>query len=217
MSLWSTVRAFFTAGRAVVGGLSEEAAGLDPLVLFHRWFQDAAGAGIFLPEAITLATATPDGIPSARLVLLKSYDERGFVFFTNYGSRKAMEMERNPVASLVSHWPLLQRQVRLEGHVERIPKEESEAYFQTRPRGSQIGAWASRQSETLVSRRELADRVERYEAEFKNREVPLPEFWGGYRLQPMSVEFWQGRANRLHDRIRFVRDGSGWARERLYP
>jgi pyridoxamine 5'-phosphate oxidase len=217
MSFWSILRGFFTAGKAMVGGLSDEAAGSDPVALFHQWFQDATRSGIFLPEAITLATATPDGAPSARLVLLKGYDERGFVFFTNYGSRKAAELEENPKACLVSYWPILQRQVRLEGSVERLSTQESEAYFRTRPRGSQIGAWASHQSELLPSREELEARVERFEAEFKGREVPLPAFWGGYRLQPEYVEFWQGRANRLHDRLRFVRAGDHWVRQRLYP
>jgi pyridoxamine 5'-phosphate oxidase len=217
MALWSTVRAFFTAGKGVFGGLSEEGAGDDPLALFHTWFQDAIGSGIYLPESVALGTATPDGRPSVRLVLLKGYDERGFVFFTNYGSRKAADLEANPEATLVFHWAILQRQVRLEGTVQRITEEESEAYFHSRPRGSQIGAWASRQSEALATRQELEDRVKKYEAEFKGGEIPLPPFWGGYRLEPRSMEFWQGRASRLHDRISFVRDEGGWAQLRLYP
>jgi pyridoxamine 5'-phosphate oxidase len=217
MSLRSTFRALFTAGRAVMAGLTEEEAGTEPLPLFRRWFDQAGRAGIFLPESAALGTATPDGKPSVRFVLLKRYDQRGFVFFTNYGSRKAAELEANPEATLVFHWAILQRQVRLEGTVERITHEESEAYFHTRARGSQIGAWASEQSRPLGSRRELEDRVGRYEEEFKGREVPLPPFWGGYRLRPRGVEFWQGRVSRLHDRIKFIREGDGWSRIRLYP
>jgi len=217
MALWSTFRAFFTAGKGVFGGLSEEGAGDDPLALFHAWFQDAIRSGVYLPESMALGTATPDGKPSVRLVLLKGYDERGFVFFTNYESRKAAELEANPEATLVFHWAILQRQIRMEGTVQRITKAESDAYFRSRTRGSQIGAWASRQSEPLAAREELEERDKQYEAEFKGGEVPLPPFWGGYRLKPRSIEFWQGRANRLHDRIKFVRDQEGWARLRLYP
>ncbi len=217
MALWSTVRAFFTAGKGVLGGLSEKAAGNDPLALFHRWYQDANRSGLYLPESMALGTATPDGKPSVRFVLLKEYDGRGFVFYTNYGSRKAAELEANPEATLIFHWAILQRQVRLEGPVHRITSEESEAYFHSRPRGSQIGAWASAQSEPLAARGELEKRVKEFEAKFKGTEVPLPDFWGGYRLVPHSIEFWQGRADRLHDRIKFLREGDGWARARLYP
>ena len=217
MSLWSTARAFFTAGKAVMAGLSEEAAGNTPLPLFRRWFNDAEKSGIFLPESMALATATPDGKPSVRFVLLKGYGEEGFVFFTNYASRKALELEANPEATLIFHWAILQRQVRLEGAAERISTQESEAYFRSRPRGSQIGAWASAQSEPLPSRQELEDRVKKYENEFRGKDVPLPPFWGGYRLKPRSIEFWQGRASRLHDRIKFVRREGDWERVRLYP
>ncbi len=217
MSLWSTIRAFFTAGRAVLAGLTEEGAGSDPIALFDRWFRQARTSGIFLPESMALGTAAPDGKPSVRLVLLKGFGKDGFVFFTNYGSRKARELEANPEATLVSHWAILQRQVRLEGRAEKISREDSVAYFQTRARGSQIGAWASSQSQPLGSRREMEERVRKYEEEFKGRDVPLPPFWGGYRLVPHSIEFWQGRANRLHDRIKFLREGDGWHRIRLYP
>jgi pyridoxamine 5'-phosphate oxidase len=217
MSLWSTIRAFFTAGKAVMAGLTEEAAGTEPLPLFRRWYGEAERSGIFLPESMALATATLEGKPSVRFLLLKAFDERGFVFYTNYGSRKAAELETNPEATLIFHWAILQRQVRLEGTVSRVTQAESEAYFRSRARGSQIGAWASAQSEILDSRRVLEDRVKAYEAEFRGKEVPLPPFWGGYRLAPRTIEFWQGRANRLHDRIRFIREGDGWTRVRLYP
>jgi pyridoxamine 5'-phosphate oxidase len=217
MSLWSTFRAFFTAGKGVFAGLSEASAGEDPMILFDTWFREAGKAGLYLPESMALGTATPDGKPSVRLVLLKGYDQRGFVFFTNYGSRKSTELDANPEATLVFHWAVLQRQIRLEGPATRISQEESAAYFRTRPRGSQIGAWASAQSEPLADRSELERRVRTYEERFKGAEVPLPPFWGGYRLAPRSMEFWQGRANRLHDRIRFFRDEAGWSRLRLYP
>jgi pyridoxamine 5'-phosphate oxidase len=217
MTLWSTIRAFFTAGKAVMAGLTEEEAGSEPLPLFTRWYRDAQRSGIYLPESMALATATPQGKPSVRFVLLKAHDERGFVFYTNYGSRKSEELEANPEATLIFHWAILQRQVRIEGTVEKISQTESEAYFQTRARGSQIGAWASAQSEPLASRKVLEDRVKKYEAEFKGKVVPLPPFWGGYRLSPRNLEFWQGRANRLHDRIKFVRKEAGWERVRLYP
>lgn len=217
MSLWSTFRAFFTAGKGVLGGLSEEDAGSDPLPLFDRWYAEAVGSGVYLPESMTLATADEDGKPSARLVLLKGNDQNGFVFFTNYESRKARELEANPAATLVFHWPVLQRQVRIEGTVTRVSKEESEAYFRTRTRGSQIGAWASDQSQALPSRGTLEERVKEVEERFQGGQIPLPPFWGGYRLYHTHVEFWQGRANRLHDRVSFSRHGDGWTRGRLYP
>jgi pyridoxamine 5'-phosphate oxidase len=217
MSLWSTFRGLLTAGKAVVAGLSEEEAGDLPLPLFARWFKEAERAGIFLPESMALATATPDGKPSVRFVLLKGYDEDGFVFYTNYGSRKATELDENPEASLIFHWTILQRQVRLEGSVERVSEGESEAYFHSRVRGSQVGAWASAQSEEMEGRETLEGLVKEYEKKFKGSEVPLPPFWGGYRLKPRTIEFWQGRANRLHDRIKYIREGEGWGRIRLYP
>lgn len=217
MAIWPTIRAFFTAGKGVIGGLSESGAGNDPFALFHSWFQAAIGAGIYLPESMSLGTATPDGKPSVRLVLLKGYDDQGFVFFTNYESRKAIELEANPEATLVFHWAILQRQIRIEGTAQRISQNESEAYYHSRARGSQIGAWASKQSQPLATRKTLEDRVKRFEGEFKEGEVPLPPFWGGYRLEPRSIEFWQGKASRLHDRIKFSRGEPGWDRQRLYP
>ena len=217
MSLFSTLRGLFTAGKAVMTGLSEEDAGTLPIPLFARWFRDAKRAGIFLPESMALATATPDGKPSVRFVLLKGYGEDGFVFYTNYGSRKAAEMDQNPEVSLIFHWTILQRQIRLEGTVERISSQESEAYFHSRVRGSQVGAWASAQSEPMADRKVLEDSVKEYEKKFKGTEIPLPPFWGGYRLNPRRIEFWQGRASRLHDRIIFTRAGEGWDRSRLYP
>ena len=191
----------------------------DPLQAFKDWYADAERAGLLLPEAVCLSTATPDGVPSARMVLLKAVDERGFVFFTNYQSRKSAELESNPRAALLFHWATLERQVRVEGGVERISHEESVAYFATRDRGSQIGAWASRQSRELRDRTKLEAAYRDVERRFEGEEVPLPSFWGGYRVVPAAIEFWQGRANRLHDRVRFEREGRGraWRGKRLYP
>ncbi len=217
MKILSLFRSILTLGQGVVGGLSEESAGSDPIALFGRWFREAERAGIFLSEAVTLATATKEGKPSARMMLLKGVGEDGFTFFTNYESRKAEQLEENPRAAIICHWPTLQRQIRIEGTVTRLSEEESYAYFSTRPRGSQIGAWASKQSHTLESRQELEERVKEYKEKFAGKDVPLPPFWGGYRLAPERIEFWQGRADRLHDRFRFLREGDGWARARTSP
>lgn len=217
MSLRSTLRALVTLGRGVTKGLDELTAADDPIRLFTRWFDDAKRAGIFLPDAMTLATATPDGVPSARMMLLKGVDERGFVFYTNYESRKAGDLAANPPGALVVHWAILERQVRVEGRVERLSEAESAAYFRTRARGSQIGAWASRQSAPLSSRAELERRFEDADRRYAHDEVPLPPFWGGYRLRPERIEFWQGRLNRLHDRLQYDRDGDRWRVTRLYP
>ena len=198
-------------------GLTEKDAGADPFVLFDRWFREAREAGLYLPESMALATSSADGRPSVREVLLKAFDERGFVFYTNYESRKGDEIEENPRAALAVHWPILQRQVRINGAVEKTTEEESSAYFSTRPRGSQIGAWASNQSSVLRDRGELVRRFRETQERFASDEVPLPPFWGGYRLIPETMEFWQGRVNRLHDRLRYTRSAAEWTIERLYP
>jgi pyridoxamine 5'-phosphate oxidase len=197
--------------------LNEDSVGSDPFALFDEWYREARAAGLYLPEAMTLATADANGAPSARLVLLKRHDARGFVFFTNYESRKAAELAANPRAALAIHWPILQRQVRIEGAVERITADESYDYFRTRPRGSRIGAWASPQSRVIPDRSELEARVAEFDARYPGDEVPLPPYWGGFRVRPETIEFWQGRANRLHDRFRFTRAGDEWAVDRLAP
>ncbi len=218
MSLKSSVRTLLTLGKGVIQGVPEATEDADPYELFASWYQVAEDSGLIHPEAMALATATPAGVPSVRMVLLKDVDSRGFVFFTNYGSRKAGELEANPHASLCFHWANLERQVRVEGRVERISEEESFAYFSSRPRGSRIGAWASRQSQPLPSRDVFDARVAEVDERFPGDDIPLPPFWGGYRVRPERIEFWQGRASRLHDRLVFERtDGNGWTTQRLYP
>lgn len=189
----------------------------DPLEQFRRWFAEAQESEIAAPEAMALATAAPNGGPSVRMVLLKGADESGFAFFTGYASRKAGELDANPRAALLFHWAPLGRQVRIEGAVHRVPAEESDAYFATRPRGAQLAASASRQSAELASREELDARVADLAREYADREVPRPEHWGGYRLVPEAYEFWQHRDDRMHDRFRYVRDGEAWSLERLSP
>ncbi|MBS1868923.1 MAG: pyridoxamine 5'-phosphate oxidase [Actinobacteria bacterium] len=190
----------------------------DPIALVRRWFAEAEAFGLEQHDAMTLATATPDGRPSARAVLLKGIDQRGFAFFTNYESRKARELDANPHAALVLLWIPLQRQVRVGGRVERLGGEESDAYFATRPRGSQLGAWASEQSRPLPDRGELERRFAALDERYAGGVVPRPPHWGGYRVEPDEIELWQGRANRLHDRFRYTRGADGaWQHVRLAP
>jgi len=193
-----------------------DAAG-DPLALFERWFEDARAAGAPQPEEMALATAAPDGAPSVRMVLMKGFDDRGFTVFTNYASRKGAELEANPRAALLFHWPELGRQVRAEGPVSRVERAESEAYARSRPRESQLSALASPQSRVVPDREWLERRVAELDREHAEGELPVREDWGGFRVEPAAWEFWEHRDNRLHDRLRYERAGDGWRVERLAP
>ncbi len=199
-------------------GLDEGDADADAIAQFTRWFEQALAANVPEPNAMTVATATRAGVPSARIVLLKGFDARGFAFYTNYESRKGNELAENPVAALVFHWVELHRQVRITGAVETVSQEESNAYFQSRPRGSRLGAWTSQQSSVLPSRAPLEARLVALTAQFGEGDIPLPPFWGGYRVIPDTIEFWQGRPSRLHDRLRYARQPNDtWRIERLSP
>jgi pyridoxamine 5'-phosphate oxidase len=201
-----------------LAGLDEKLIDRDPIKQFQAWLNDAMEAKLPLPEAMTLATATPDGRPSARMVLLKQVDHDGFVFFTNYRSAKARQLDANPYAALVFYWAQLDRQVRVEGSVTRTPAQESRDYFQTRPRESQIGAWASAQSEVISARDVLEQRALELESLYCAREIDCPEHWGGYRLKPERIEFWKSRVGRLHDRILYeLQPDDSWTINRLAP
>lgn len=198
--------------------LTESNVDPNPFKQFQIWFKQAESAGSKLPNAMTLATATRHGVPSARMVLLKGFDERGFVFYTNYESQKGMELQENPIAALNFYWSVLDRQVRITGPVTKTSREESEEYFHTRPVDSQFGAWASRQSEVISGREPLEERMRQLMSEYDGKQIPLPPYWGGFRLSPTSMEFWQNRASRLHDRLRYTRqDNDNWLIERLSP
>ena len=199
--------------------LDESSVARDPVAQFRHWMDEARSGGLVEPNAMTLATATRDGQPSARIVLLKGFGKDGFVFFTDYRSQKGRELEENPVASLLFHWVELERQVRITGPVEKVPRPLSEEYFLTRPLGSQLGAWTSHQSTVLPEGRgQLEERLQQVAERFADGAIPCPPHWGGYRLVPVVFEFWQGRENRLHDRIRYAWPGpEGWTIERLSP
>jgi len=190
---------------------------LDPMARFAEIFAQVKKVVLPEPTAMTLATVSADGRPSARLVLLKEFDERGFVFYTNLESRKGRELATNPHAALCFHWPPLEQQVRVEGRVEKVSEAEADVYFATRPRGAQIGAWASKQSRILATREELETRVKVLEEKYAGREVPRPPFWSGFRVVPERIEFWQSRASRLHDRTVYSRQNDGWIVDKLYP
>lgn len=200
-----------------LGGLDESDLTDEPMALFRTWLHAAVTAGLHEPNAMVLSTVSPERQPASRVVLLKGLDQRGFVFFTNYASRKGRELAANPLCALLFPWHGLERQVRVDGRADRLTAEENTAYFETRPRASQIGAWASPQSEVVAGRADLDARYEEMAARFGGGTVPVPEHWGGYRVTPGAVEFWQGRRGRMHDRLLYRRVGDAWVTERLAP
>lgn len=200
-----------------LSGLRESDVSGDPMVQFECWFEQAKAHDRVEANAMTLATADAGGRPSARTVLLKDFDSRGFVFYTNLESRKAGELDSNANAALLFWWQALERQIRIEGSVERVSQAMAQAYFAKRPRGSQLGAWASRQSTIIPDRQALQQRLSAVETEYANRDVPCPPFWGGFRVCPHTLEFWQGRQSRLHDRLRYRLENGAWRLERLSP
>ncbi|HBA82458.1 MAG TPA: pyridoxamine 5'-phosphate oxidase [Verrucomicrobia bacterium] len=201
----------------LIRGLNETTIDPDPIVQFKKWYRFAQRAGCYWPNSMAVATVTPEGRPAVRLMLLKTVDARGFVFYTHYNGRKGLELEKTPYAALSFHWNELIRQVRVEGRVEKVSWEESNAYFQSRLRGSRIGAWASKQSKVLSSRQEFEQALRDYEQKFQGQEAPLPPHWGGYLVIPDRIEFWQGRPYRLHDRLCYLRKETGWMLVRLAP
>ncbi len=198
---------------------TEQDAQADPFEQFRLWFEQARQAGGRTPNAMTLATSSKSGIPSARTVLLKGYDTDGFVFFTNYQSNKANDLDENPLAALVFYWDTLSRTVRINGTVTKVSQEETDAYFKTRPRDSQLGAWASNQSTIIADRQTLHRRFDQVKEKYADQDIPTPPSWGGYRVHPTTIEFWQGQSSRLHDRLRYTKnaDGRNWALQRLAP
>ena len=217
MTLFEKLRCLFTFGQGVALPLPEISADTDPFTLFEQWFNDANKSGILLPESMSVSSCSKDGQPSSRMVLLKSFDENGFVFYTNYASRKSQALEENNKVSLLFHWNVLQRQIRIEGVVEKISPQQSADYFHSRDRGSQIGAWASKQSKKITEEHELQSRFKLYNDKFAGKQIPYPEFWGGWRVKPQYIEFWQGRASRLHDRICFEKSADNWQQYKLHP
>ncbi len=198
--------------------LVEEEAGLNPFVLFQRWFEETLEAGVTHANAMTLATVSLDGKPSARIVLLKDFGKDGFTFFTDYRSTKSRELSANPLAALVLLWPSLERQIRIEGKTERTSPEDSDTYFQSRPRGAQLAAWTSHQSQVVADRKVLKRRMNELDQRYQDQPIPRPPYWGGYRLIAEMMEFWQGRPSRLNDRLRYqLSDQGGWIRQRLSP
>ncbi len=217
MTLLEKLRCLFTFGQGVALPLPEISANSTPLALFTQWVNDANQSGILLPEAMSVSSCSLNGQPSSRMVLLKNFDEKGFVFFTNYGSRKSHELAENNKVALLFHWNVLQRQIRIEGTVEKVTPQESADYFHSRDRGSQVGVWASKQSQKLTHDNEIKERMAHFDGKYAQGEVPLPEFWGGWRVKPTYIEFWQGRASRLHDRVCFEKQGDDWLNFKLHP
>ncbi len=199
------------------GELHEKDMPADPLAMFSAWLEEAIKTNIPEPTAMALSTSTPEGLPSSRIVLLKEFSTEGFVFYSHYGSRKGQELENNPHAALLFFWPALEKQIRIEGAVKKVSAESSDAYFHSRPEESQIGTWASSQSQSIDNRDELVERIEKTKAQFRNAPLTRPVSWGGYLVVPFAIEFWQGRANRLHDRLKYFREEEKWKIVRLAP
>lgn len=217
MTLLEKLRCLLSFGQGVALPLPQINDNTQPHQLFEQWFNDAKKSGILLPEAVSVSTCGADGQPKSRMVLLKDFNQQGLIFYTNYGSDKSQQLRENQKVALLFHWSVLQRQVRIEGEVEIIAKSTSEAYFHSRDRGSQIGAWASKQSSRLRNEDEISKRVKYYENKFKGQEVPLPDFWGGWQIKPSYFEFWQGRSNRLHDRLCFEKSAEHWTQFKRQP
>ncbi|WP_077340781.1 pyridoxamine 5'-phosphate oxidase [Pseudocolwellia agarivorans] len=218
MNLLEKLKCLLTFGQGVALPLPDISSETDPLALFEQWFNDAQKSGILLPESMSISTCDTNGQPRSRMVLLKEYNTDGFVFYTNYGSSKSQELEANNKISLLFHWNVLQRQIRIEGEVSKTSAEQSKRYFHSRDRGSQIGAWASKQSTKLTSSGELKEREAYYKKKFAGlAEIPYPEFWGGWNVKPTYIEFWQGRASRLHDRICFEKHNNKWTHFKRHP
>jgi pyridoxamine 5'-phosphate oxidase len=220
MTFLEKLRCLMTFGQGVTLSLPEISADSDPLILFNQWFEDAQKSGVLLPEGMSVSSCTEHGQPRSRMVLLKQFDAAGFVFYTNYASSKSDELEQNNKVALLFHWNVLQRQIRIEGTVEKISPEQSAAYFHSRDRGSQIGAWASKQSKKITSEDELSSRFSKFKKKFgQQQEIPYPEFWGGWRVKPHAIEFWQGRSSRLHDRICFEKSAQDapWQHFKRHP
>jgi pyridoxamine 5'-phosphate oxidase len=217
MTFLEKLRCLLTFGQGVALPTPEILPTTSPFEIFQQWFDEANKSGILLPEAMSVSSCDVHGQPSSRMVLLKSFDENGFVFYTNYASRKSTELGANNKVALLFHWNVLQRQVRIEGTVEKTSQQQSADYFHSRDRGSQIGAWASKQSQKLSNENELKQRFEQYQQKFSGSEIPYPEFWGGLRVKPHYVEFWQGRASRLHDRICFEKHDDNWQWLKRHP
>ena len=217
MTFLQKIRCLLTFGQGVALPLPTISENTDPLQLFSQWFEDAQKSGVVLPESMSVSSCDAQGQPSSRMVLLKDHDQQGFVFYTNYHSRKSQELEHNNKVALLFHWNVLQRQVRIEGEVEKVAADKSAAYFQSRDRGSQIGAWASRQSEKITKTDQLSQAFQQLNDKFADQQVPYPKFWGGWRVKPKHIEFWQGRASRLHDRICFEKHNQQWHQYKLQP